>query len=163
MRKAVTALMAGMLILPSAQARADDSAADSGIHVWLTPGFFSYHFERNLDLREDNFGLGAEIAKGDDWRLTFGSFINSERERSHYGGVQWRPLHWQFTGAGLHAGVVVAAIDGYPRMKDGGWFAFAMPLVAIETDRLGVNLSAVPTISGRLHGAVIAQFKLRVW
>jgi hypothetical protein len=144
-------------------AHAEDPATDNGIHVWLTPGFFSYHFERDQDLRGDNFGFGAEIAKTDDWRLTFGSFINSERERSRYGGVQWRPLHWQFTGAGVHVGLVIAAIDGYPRMQDGGWFAFAMPLVAIEGDRLGVNLSVVPTIPDRLHGAFIVQFKLRVW
>jgi len=29
--------------------------------VWLSPGFFSLHFDRNRDYRKDNWGVGVEV------------------------------------------------------------------------------------------------------
>jgi hypothetical protein len=63
----------------------------------------------------------------------------------------------------VRAGVIVGAFDGYPRMRDGGWFPAALPAASIEYGRLGVNLTIVPTYKDRLNGAVALQFKLRVW
>ena len=54
-------------------------------------------------------------------------------------------------------------VDGYPYMRDGGWYAAALPLIAIEGERLGLNFTVIPTIKNRLHGAITFQFKLRVW
>ena len=66
-------------------------------------------------------------------------------------------------GAKVSAGIAVGAFDNYPRYRNGGWFAAALPMVAIEGERFGVNLALVPNIPNRLSGAVAIQFKLRVW
>lgn len=131
--------------------------------VWLNPGIYSYHFNRDLDLREDNVGVGAEVLVAPDHALMAGTFMNSNRARSRYGAYQWRPLHWQPSGINVHAGILVGAFDGYPRMRNGGWFVGAMPLLSVEGKRIGVNFTVVPTIKDRLDGAAAIQIKLRVW
>jgi len=92
-----------------------------------------------------------------------GTFINSNRARTHYGAYQWRPLHWQPAGLEVGAGVIIGAFDGYPRMRDGGWFIGAMPVLAVEGRYVGANFTIVPTIKDRLDGAVAVQIKFRVW
>lgn len=131
--------------------------------IWLNPGTFSYHFDRDKDLREDNTGFGAELVLSPDHALAAGSFINSDRQRSHYGAYYWRPLHWQPSGIKIHAGIAAGAFDGYPHYRDGGWFPAVLPMLAIEGDRVGVNVFVVPTIANRLNGAISFQFKIRVW
>ncbi len=131
--------------------------------VWLNPGTFSIHFDRDKDLREDNTGIGAEVALANDHVLAAGSFINSNRRRSQYGAYYWRPLHWQPGGIKVHAGIAAGAFDGYPNYRNGAWFPAALPMLAIEGDRAGVNVFFVPTIKNRLDGAIALQFKLRVW
>ena len=131
--------------------------------VWLNPGNLSYHFDRRKDLREDDTGLGAELALADNHVLAAGSFINSNRRRSQYGAYFWRPLHWQPAGINVHAGIAVGAFDGYPNYRNGAWFPAALPMLAIEGDRVGANIFFVPTIRNRLDGAIAFQFKLRVW
>lgn len=131
--------------------------------VWLSPGIYSYHFDRDENLRENNTGLGMEILVARDHALMAGTFINSEGARTRYGAYQWRALHWRPAGVSVSAGVAVGVFDGYPRMRDGGSFVGAVPLLGIEGSRLGANLTIVPTLTGRLHGAVAVQVKLRVW
>ena len=131
--------------------------------VWLNPGTFSFHFDRDKDLREDNTGIGAELVLAEDHAFSAGSFINSNRRRSRYGAYFWRPLHWQPAGVKVHAGVAVGGFDGYPNYRSGDWFPAALPMLAVEGDRFGVNLFIVPTIKNRLDGAVAIQFKFRVW
>jgi hypothetical protein len=144
----------------------------SGVHaadrdfspqVWLNPGLYSYHFDRSANLRENNIGLGAEVLLAPDHALMAGTFINSDDERSYYGAYQWRPLHWRPAGTNVSAGILIGALDGYPRMRDGGWFMAAMPLLCIEGERIGFNFTIVPSYKDRLHGAVAVQIKLRVW
>ena len=60
--------------------------------VWLNPGFFSWHFNRSLDLREDNWGVGVEAAFAPEHAVMAGSFINSDDDRSNYVAYLWRPL-----------------------------------------------------------------------
>ena len=138
-------------------------AEDTYPNVWLNPGFLTYHFDRDADLREDNLGIGAEIEFNTDHVLMGGTFMNSEDERSRYIGYQWRPLHFDVAGADLHLGLVAAALDGYPRNKDGDWFVVALPLLALQGDRLGINLTVIPTIENRVYGSIALQFRLRVW
>ncbi|HWQ37813.1 MAG TPA: hypothetical protein VNM24_04250 [Burkholderiales bacterium] len=143
---------------------ADSKTGESYPRIWLNPGFFSLHFDRTRDLREDNIGLGAEIVLHRNHALIGGTFINSERERTRYAAYQWRPLHWKAGDTTrVVAGVVIAALDGYPRVRDGDWFVAPLPLLAIESRRIGFNFSVVPTINDRVDGAVIAQIKVRVW
>ena len=63
----------------------------------------------------------------------------------------------------VHAGIAVAAFDGYQNVNDGGWFVAPLPLLAVEGRRFGANFTIVPTISDKVHGAVVLQLKLRVW
>jgi hypothetical protein len=141
------------------------NAAEPGFspQVWLNAGFFSYHFDRSLDLRENNVGFGAEVLFAPDHALTAGTYINSNRARSHYAAYQWRPLHWQPAGINVHAGIAVGAFDGYPNMQNGGWFIAALPLLSVEGRYIGANFTVVPTIKDRIDGAVAVQIKIRVW
>jgi len=147
----------------STVAASDGPERDAYPNIWLNPGFLSYHFDRDADLREDNLGLGAEIEFNADHVLMGGAFMNSEDERSHYFGYQWRPLHWVVGGADVHVGLVAAGLDGYPRKNDGDWFFVALPLLAVQGDRLGVNLTVIPTIEDQVYGSIALQFRLRVW
>lgn len=129
--------------------------------VWINGGLLSYHFDRSKDYRERNWGLGAEAIIAPDHALMLGTYLNSENGRSHYAGYQWRPLHWQPYGFNVSAGLAGSVIDGYPTMNNRGWFLAAMPVLAIEGKRFGVNLILVPNFN---HGsAIAAQLKLKVW
>jgi hypothetical protein len=136
-------------------------AQESAPQIWVNGGLLSYHFDRNKDYRERNWGLGAEVIFAPDHALTLGTFLNSENQRSHYLGYEWRPLHWQPWDVNVSAGVAFSLIDGYPTMNNEGWFLAPMPVLAIEGKRVGVNLILVPNFN---HGAALAaQLKLKVW
>jgi len=155
----ITFIVASCLALVSPAVLSEDDYP----RVWLNPGFFSYHFDRDKDLREDNWGFGAEVEFSADHVAMAGTFINSNGERSRYLGYQWRPLHWKPKGVDVHVGAILAAMDGYPRYKEGDWFVAALPLLAVQGKRLGANFSIVPTIENRLDGAFVFQLRFRVW
>lgn len=131
--------------------------------VWINPGSYSHHFDRNKNFREDNIGFGAEVWFARDHAVMAGTFINSDGDRSRYGAYQWRPLHWQPAGIKVHAGIAAGVFDGYPRYRNGGWFPAVLPVLTVEYKRVGVNFFAVPTIANRLDGAISIQLKFRVW
>ena len=141
------------------------NAADGAYapQVWINPGIYSRHFDRGTNFRADNLGLGAEVLVAPDHAVMGGSFINSQRARTHYGAYQWRPLHWQPRDINVSAGIILGAFDGYPRYRDGAWFVAPMPVLSIEGKRIGVNLSIIPTLKDRVDGAIAVQVKLRVW
>ena len=141
---------------------AEEPAAGFAPQIWVNPGVYSIHFDRSKDFREDNTGIGAELLLTDTHVLMAGTFINSDRQRSHYGAYQWRPLHWQAGGMNVSAGIAAGAFDGYPHYHDGGWFVAALPMLAVEGERFGLNLMIVPSIANRLSGAVAIQLKLRL-
>jgi hypothetical protein len=142
-------------------ARAEDTRPSP--QVWLNPGFFSWHFDRSTDYREDNWGVGVEVVLARDHAVMAGNFINSDGERSRYGAYLWRPLHWRPYGIDVKAGIAIGAFDGYPNVNDGGWFVAPLPLLAVEGRYLGANFTIVPTINDKVHGAIVIQIKLRVW
>ena len=146
-----------------ATAQAADQADDTSFQVWLNPGIYSQHFDSNKGLRNSNIGFGAEVKVAADHSVLGGTFINSNNHRSHYGAYQWLPLHWQWKGVQISSGVVVGAFDGYPNYRNGGWFIAPVPVLAIEGERMGVNLTLIPTVANRFDGALALQFKLRVW
>lgn len=159
-------LVSVLLVVVGASAacfEANAAGREFSPQVWINPGIYSLHFDRNRNLRDDNVGLGAEVVLAPDHALMAGTYINGDWARTRYGAYAWRPLHWQISGASVSAGVLVGAFDGYPRYRDGGWFVAPMPVVAIEGERFGVNLSVIPTIEGRVRGALAVQIKLRVW
>ena len=144
-------------------AHADPASEEFSPQIWISPGIYSQHFDSSKHLRNDNTGLSAEFAVAKDHALIGGSYINSNRARTHYGAYEWRPLHWQVAGLDVGAGVALGAFDGYPNYRNGGWFVAPLPLLSVEGRYVGVNLSVIPTIRNRLDGALAVQIKLRVW
>ena len=149
--------------LYAAGAQAADERAESWPQVWLNPGIYSYHFDTDKDLRNNNVGFGIEVMSANEHVLMAGSFINSNSARTHYGGYEWRPLHWKFSGVDVGAGIMIGAFDGYPNYRDGAWFVAPLPMLSIEGRYLGANISVVPTYKDRFDGALSVQVKLRVW
>jgi len=139
------------------------AAADFSPQVWINPGIYSYHLDRDTDYREDNVGFGVEVLITDDHMIMGGSFINSNGERSRYGLYTWRPLHWEVSTVRFSAGISLAALDGYTAYHNGDWFVAPVPLLAIEWKRLGVNFTFVPKVHESLDTAIGIQVKLRVW
>lgn len=159
----LASLLAAMLFSLPSSAAPPAAGREFVPRVWINPGIYSRHFDRNTQFREDNIGLGAEILFAPDHALMGGTFINSQRARTRYGAYQWRPLHWQPAGIDVSAGVIVGAFDGYPRYRDGARFIAPMPVLSIDGKRVGVNFSIVPSLKDRVDGAVAVQVKLRVW
>jgi len=134
-------------------------AADE-FNLWIAPGIFSHHFDRNAGYRERNWGFGVQSNLSESVSVMAGNYINSDNDRSDYAGVIWQPWSWHSVKIGLAA----AAFNGYPLMLNGGWFPAILPLLSIRNERVGVNLTAIPSYASRgLHGSVAAQFLLRVW
>lgn len=146
------------------QALAADGAAAKRLEAWINPGLYSRHFDRDLTLRENNYGAGVELVSGREHGVMLGVYRNSNDRHTRYVGYIWRPLQWgPDDGLRAGAGVIVAAFDGYPLMRDGGWFPALLPVVSVEYKRVGVNFTIVPGYKDRLHGAIAVQAKLRVW
>ena len=154
-------LLSGALYAAAAAAGA--SPQETWPQVWLNPGIYSQHFDSGKGLRNNNIGFGAEAMLARDHVLMAGSFINSNRARTHFGAYEWRPLHWQYSGFEVGAGIAIGAFDGYPNYRNGGWFVAPLPLLAIEGKTLGANISLIPTVKNRFDGALAVQVKLRVW
>ena len=126
--------------------------------VWVDTGFATYHFNRNKKLNGANHGLGIEYQIRGDLALSGGRFYNSDREWSNYAGFLWQPLtynRWRY-------GVVVAAFNGYPRMRGGGWFPAAIPAATYDFERIGVNIGFVPSYKDRLYGGISLQLKFKL-
>lgn len=127
--------------------------------VWINHGFFSHHFERNKGFRENNYGMGVQVGLSPTNSFIGGAFRNSDDAHSRYLGWIWQPYKIDSARFGLWAGV----LDGYPKMQNGGWFLAVFPMVSFEYKAVGVNLAVMPDYKDKLHGAIIGQFKLRVW
>jgi hypothetical protein len=134
------------------------SAQSMSPSVWITPGFYTFHFDRNRGLRDPNPGLGFEYSFDADVRLTAGRFLNSDNAYSNYLGVYYQP--WRFGSVKL--GAAVGLFNGYPNAYDGGWFPALLPVASWEGEKLGVNLAIVPEIQNRLYGGVSVQLKYRL-
>jgi hypothetical protein len=132
--------------------------ADELNEVWVNPGFVTAHFDSDKNLSGKNLGLGAEYRWSTEMSATVGRFRNSDREMSNYAGVYYQP--WKVGPVKL--GAVVAAFDGYPKMRNGGWFPALIPVATIEGERLGLNVGFIPSYKDRLYGGISLQLKLKV-
>lgn len=145
-------LAGASLLLPGlALAQADIS------QVWINPGFYSLHFDRNKGLEDFNPGIGIEWPIDKTFSLTAGTFRNSDRERSSYAGLYVMPFEFY----GVKLGAVVGGFDGYAMTNNGGWFAALIPTAAIEGKHWGLNIAIIPSIKNRLYGAISFQLKYR--
>jgi hypothetical protein len=127
--------------------------------LWLDTGFATYHFQSDKDLNGRNPGIGVEYKFSDNMAVTAGRFFNSDREHSRYAGLYYQPWSW----GGVRFGAVVGGFDGYPKMREGGWFLAAIPAATFEYKRVGVNVAVVPTYKDRLHGGISVQLKFKLW
>lgn len=156
-----TAIALAMLLCAQAQAQDQAPAQDNGkrSELWLSTGFATYHFQSDKDLNGRNPGVGIEYRFSDEASVTAGRFYNSDREHSKYVGVYYQP--WTYKGVKL--GAVIGAFDGYPNMRDGGWFPALIPAATYEYKRVGVNLAVIPTYKNRLHGGISLQLKFKLF
>jgi hypothetical protein len=157
-----TGLAAIMMILATGAACADTFDVIEATplkEVWLNPGFYSYHFQRDKGLNDSNPGIGGEYRFSTVASATVGRFYNSDRAYSSYAGVYYQP----FAIGPVRIGAVVGGFNGYPKMRNGGWFPAAIPTLSYEYQRVGLNLAIVPTYKDRLYGALAFQLKFKVF
>ena len=153
--------LASFPVVSAAEASGIISIAESKPlnELWLNPGFYSYHVQRDKGFNNSNFGFGAEYRYSTVNSFTLGLFDNSDSQTSHYVGWYWQPLE----AGPARLGAVVGAIDGYPHMLNGGWFVAIIPTVSLEYKSFGANVLFVPTYKDRLYGAISLQLKFRVF
>lgn len=126
---------------------------------WLDTGFATAHFDSDKDLNGANKGLGAEYRFNGATSATIGRFYNSDRQWSNYAGVIWQP----YAIGQVRLGLALAAFDGYPNMRDGGWFPAAIPTLTYEYKRVGLNIGIIPSYKDRLYGGVSFQLKFKLF
>ena len=136
--------------------KTDTSAARE---FWIDSGFATWHFNQDKNLNGGNRGLGLEYRFSGSTALAAGRFVNSDRAYSNYAGVIWQP--WAIGPVRL--GAAIAGFNGYPKMRDGGWFPAAIPTLTVDYERVGVNVGIVPTYKDRLYGGISVQLKLKLF
>jgi hypothetical protein len=127
--------------------------------LWLTTGFYSYHFQQDQTLNNHNWGVGLEYRYSNINSVTAGRFQNSDLQMSDYVAWFWQPCAW----GPLRLGGLLGAIDGYPKMSNGAWFPMLLPVASLEYQRVGINLTIIPNIQDRLHGSISLQFKFKLY
>jgi hypothetical protein len=151
------AVLAATLMACTGACAQDDSAKRS--ELWLDTGFATYHFQSDKNLNGRNPGIGVEYRFSEAAALTAGRFYNSDRAHSSYAGVYYQP----WTVGPVRLGAVVGGFNGYPKMREGGWFLALIPAASFEYKRVGVNVAVVPTYKERLHGGISVQLKFKLW
>jgi hypothetical protein len=148
-----------LLALWAASASAETIESAPLNEVWLNGGFYTAHFQRDKDLNGANGGIGAEWRFSTVASATAGRFYNSDRAYSNYAGIYYQP--WKI--GPVRIGAVLGAFDGYPKMRNGGWFPAAIPTLSYEYERVGINVAIIPSYKDRLYGGISLQLKLKAF
>ena len=152
-----------LLALAAPLAQADELftkiEAEPKREFWIDSGFWTAHFDSGKGLNGNNKGLGAEYRFSGTMAAVGGRFYNSDREWSNYAGVLWQP----YAVGPVRVGAALAAFDGYPKMRNGGWFPAGIPTLTSDSQRVGVNSGISPSYKDRLYGGVSVQLKLKVF
>ena len=159
MSSAITALLLACTSLAHAGDWLTKIDAAPKSEFWLDTGFATAHFDSDKDLNGANKGLAAEYRFSGTMAATAGRFHNSDRQWSNYAGVIWQP----YAVGQVRVGLALAAFDGYPHMRGGGWFPAAIPTLTYEYQRVGVNVGIIPTYRDRLYGGVSVQLKFKLF
>jgi hypothetical protein len=121
---------------------------------WLVLGGFSRHTCRDCGFRERNPGLALQLPTAwEDWRATFGTYVNSNDRKSYYAGAQWLPLR----STHVKAGAQLALISGYKEVKV---VPALIPMIALEYKSVGTDIFLVPQIPG-VSSAIFLTFKFK--
>jgi hypothetical protein len=127
--------------------------------LWIDTGFYTAHFDGDKDLNNNNKGLALEYRFSGTLAATGGRFYNSDRAWSNYAGVIWQP----YAVGPVRVGLALAAFDGYPKTRDGGWFPGVIPTLTYEYKRVGVNVGIIPNYKDRLYGGISFQLKFKLF
>ena len=127
--------------------------------LWLNPGFYAYHFQKDRHLRNDAWGFGAEYRYSTASAVTAGMYHNSNWGTSHYVGYYWRPV----AVGGVRLGAVLGAINGYPGTRKGGWFPAVLPTASVEYGRVGLNIYYIPSIRDSVNGSITFQLNVKLF
>ena len=162
-RLRIAGLLLAILIFPSSSSAESSSLfhlTESAPlnEVWLNPGFYSWHFDHEVDLDGNNYGFGAEYRYSTTQSLMAGRYHNSDRAMSSYAVWLWQP----FQAGELRLGALAGVIDGYRRANGGNWFPMLIPVASFEYGKVGINFTVVPTIPDTVYGSFTIQLKLKV-
>ena len=127
--------------------------------LWINPGFYSYHFNKDRNLNDNNLGLGAEYRYSTTSSIVAGGFHNSDWKTSYYAGWDWQPLEY----GPVRLGAVIGAINGYPKAFHGSWFPAALPQASFEYKNIGANIIFTPGYKDRLYAAFSFQVKIKIY
>ncbi|MBU3583247.1 hypothetical protein ICN41_04490 [Polynucleobacter sp. 15G-AUS-farblos] len=127
--------------------------------LWVNPGMYSYHFQKDQNLNNNNWGIGLEYRFNTVASATFGNYRNSDNDRSSYLGIYYQPI----AVGPVKLGVVAGGFNGYQSTNNGGWFPAVLPALTIEEGRFGANIFFIPTVGDRVHGAISLQLKFRIF
>ncbi len=150
------------LCAPSLAAHAADAEAIPAQPVselWLDPGFYAYHFQRDRHLNDNAAGIGAEYRFSSSSAVAAGSYHNSNWGRAHYVAYYWRPV----AVGPVRFGVVAGVVNGYPGTRKGGWFPAALPTLSVEHGRIGLNVFYVPSYKDSINGSITFQLNFRLF
>ena len=172
MNKFATNILAALVSLAAGAASAADvttsEPSDIGAKpmvasVWVTSGFWSHHLKNRDIYNQKNTGFGFEVAFNENWSLAVGRYRNSVREQSTYAQAVWTPDATQVRlgDVRLAAGVAFGVVNGYPDMHDGKVSPALLPIASLEYGRVGINLTYIPTIAGKVDGALAVQLKVK--
>ena len=132
---------------------------ESKSEIWVNPGMYSEHFQKNQNLNSNNWGLGLEYRFSTVASATIGNYKNSDNGHSNYVGLYYQP----FAIGPVKLGIVGGGFNGYQTMNNGGWFPAVLPALTIEEGRFGANLFVIPTVGDSVHGAVSLQVKIKLY
>jgi hypothetical protein len=127
--------------------------------LWINPGMYSYHFQKDQNLNNNNLGVGLEYRFNSVASATIGNFKNSDNAHSSYAGVYYQPI----AIGPIKLGVVAGVFNGYQSTNNSGWFPAALPALTVEEGRFGANLFFIPTVGDRVHGAISLQIKVKLY
>lgn len=154
-------------LAPTKELETDQRPSDSSTRhsVWLSSGFVSRHFANQEQYTQPNPGFGLAFKQDENWAFTAGRFRNSLGDTSRYAQLQWSPSVLQTNWGELKVMPAISAgfVDGYRVTREGKFFPSFLPLVKFEYRRAGVNLIYVPSIAGKVDGALALQASLRVF
>ena len=126
--------------------------------LWINPGMYSEHFQKNQNLNGNNWGVGLEYRFSSVASAAIGNYKNSDNRHSSYIGVYYQPI----AIGPVRLGLVGGGFNGYQSTNNRGWFPAILPALTVEKDRFGANLFLIPTVGDRIHGAISLQIKFKL-
>jgi hypothetical protein len=127
--------------------------------IWVNPGMYSYHFQKDQNLNNNNWGIGLEYRFNTVASATIGNYRNSDNDRSSYLGIYYQPIAL----GPVKLGVVAGGFNGYQSTNNGGWFPAVLPAITVEEGRFGANIFFIPTVGDKVHGALSVQLKIKLY